>query len=56
MRTESPGGPYLALPDGPVPFPGVVVCMRLLGLYELKMAASYDSVGDLRVVGCVRRP
>jgi carboxymethylenebutenolidase len=34
MRTESLGGSYLALPDGPGPFPSVVVVHEALGLND----------------------
>ena len=34
MRTESPGTSYLALPDGPAPYPGVVVIHEASGLND----------------------
>ena len=34
MRTESLGTSYLALPDGPAPYPGVVVIHEASGLND----------------------
>jgi carboxymethylenebutenolidase len=34
MRTESLGASYLALPDGPAPYPGVVVIHEASGLND----------------------
>ena len=34
MRTGSPGTSYLALPDGPAPYPGVVVIHEASGLND----------------------
>jgi carboxymethylenebutenolidase len=34
MRTESLGTSYLALPDGPAPYPGVVVVHEASGLND----------------------